>query len=109
MAENKYLDELTQKMLSGVQEVFQSGRIREYFKAMSKLHTYSYRNSILIFSACPNATHVAGYKTWLSLNRHVKKDEKAIRIFAPYKTTIKGPESDQSDEKVKEEQRKSLS
>ena len=48
MAENKYLDELTQKMLSGVQEVFQSGRIREYFKAMSKLHTYSYRNSILI-------------------------------------------------------------
>ena len=34
MAENKYLDELTQKMLSGVQEVFQSGRIREYFKAM---------------------------------------------------------------------------
>ena len=105
MAENKYLDELTQKMLSGVQEVFQSGRIREYFKAMSKLHTYSYRNSILIFSACPNATHVAGYKTWLSLNRHVKKDEKAIRIFAPYKTTIKGPESDQSDEKVKEEQK----
>ena len=105
MAENKYLDELTQKMLSGVQEVFQSGRIREYFKAMSKLHTYSYRNSILIFSACPNATHVAGYKTWLSLNRHVKKDEKAIRIFAPYKTTIKGPENDQSDENAKEEQK----
>ncbi len=31
----------------------------------------------------PNATHVAGFRAWLDLGRHVRKGEKGIAIFAP--------------------------
>jgi len=31
----------------------------------------------------PDATHVAGYRKWLELGRHVKKGEKGIAILAP--------------------------
>ena len=42
----------------------------------------------------PDATQVAGYKKWPELNRHVKKGETALRIFAPlvYKNEEDEPE-----------------
>jgi hypothetical protein len=45
---------------------------------------------MLIWLQCPNATHVAGFHTWLSLDRHVRKGERGIRIFAPrpYRKTV---------------------
>lgn len=50
---------------------------------MSKFHSYSFNNSILILMQKPDARYVAGYRTWESLNRHVKKGEKGITILAP--------------------------
>ena len=38
---------------------------------------------MLIWMRRPDATRVAGFHTWLSLGRHVRKGEKGIRIFAP--------------------------
>lgn len=32
---------------------------------------------------CPTATHVAGFRAWLGLGRHVRKGEKGIAILAP--------------------------
>ena len=57
----------------------------------SKFHNYSFQNSMLIYDQYPQATFVAGFKTWQNLGRHVKKGEKAIKIFAPckYKTEDK--------------------
>lgn len=50
----------------------------------SKFHSYSYCNQILIHLQCPEATHVAGYQTWLKkMKRQVRKGEKGIRILAP--------------------------
>ena len=31
----------------------------------------------------PDATHVAGYRTWQTLGRHVRKGEQGIQILAP--------------------------
>ena len=45
--------------------------------------SYSPNNVLLILSQRPDATRVAGYKTWQALGRQVKKGEKAISIFAP--------------------------
>ncbi len=45
--------------------------------------TFSFHNILLIAMACPQATHVAGFHTWRTLGRHVKKGAKGIRIFAP--------------------------
>ena len=39
-------------------------------------HRYSLGNLLLIFAQSPEATHVAGYRTWLSLNRQVRKGER---------------------------------
>ena len=32
---------------------------------------------------CPEATHVAGFRAWKRLGRHVRKGERGIRIMAP--------------------------
>ncbi|MCT2085602.1 ArdC-like ssDNA-binding domain-containing protein [Microbacterium enclense] len=44
-------------------------------------HRYSLGNLLLSFAQCPEATQVAGYRTWQSLNRQVRKGEHGIRIF----------------------------
>lgn len=44
-------------------------------------HRYSLGNLLLIFAQCPEASHVAGYRTWQKLNRQVRKGERGIRIF----------------------------
>lgn len=87
MAEKKgqtdRIKELTDKLEAGIKEVFTSGRYREYLSAMNKFHSYSYNNSLLILMQKPEASYVAGFKTWETLGRHVKKGEKGITILAP--------------------------
>lgn len=57
----------------------------------SKFHKYSAGNVMLIMRQAPDATRVAGYRTWQSLGRQVRKGEHGIRVLAPcrYKTTDK--------------------
>jgi len=87
MAEKKgktdRIKELTDKLEAGIKEVFTSGRYREYLSAMNKFHSYSYNNTLLILMQKPEASYVAGFKTWETLGRHVKKREKGITILAP--------------------------
>ncbi|GAG15343.1 unnamed protein product, partial [marine sediment metagenome] len=46
-------------------------------------HRYSWHNSLLILTQRPDAIRVAGFKTWQTLGRHVRKGERGIMIFAP--------------------------
>ena len=64
-------------------EAGRSERLIEYLKAMGKFHNYSFGNVILINFQKPDATHVAGYRTWQKLGRYVRKDERGIAIIAP--------------------------
>ncbi|WP_270269303.1 ArdC family protein [Enterocloster clostridioformis] len=95
MAEKKghsdKIKELTKKLEEGIKEVFTSGRYREYLSTMQKFHSYSYNNSMLILLQKPEASYVAGYKTWETMERHVKKGEKGITIFAPCPYKVKKP------------------
>jgi len=50
---------------------------------MAKFHTYSFGNVMLIARQKPDATNVAGLRTWNSLGRFVKRGEKGIFILAP--------------------------
>ena len=45
---------------------------------------------LLIWQQCPQAQRVAGFQTWLSLNRAVRKGERAIWIQAPMLVKVKG-------------------
>ena len=58
---------------------------------MNKFHSYSFNNSMLIHMQKPNASYVAGYKTWETMERHVRKDEKGIKILAPCPYKVKKP------------------
>ena len=74
---------LTDQLEKGIKEVFTSEKYKAYLSTMEKFHSYSFNNSILIYVQKPNASMVAGFKTWQSLERQVKKGERGIRIFAP--------------------------
>ncbi len=80
---------LSQKLLDGIRQTFESKRFKQYLKAMSAFHNYSFRNVVLIFLQNPSATHVAGFETWKKLGRYVRRGETGISIFAPIKSVDK--------------------
>ena len=78
------LKEITDSIEQGIKELFQSDKYAEYLRTMSKFHSYSVRNTILIHMQRPDATAVAGFNAWKNkFQRHVKKGEKGITILAP--------------------------
>lgn len=54
-----------------------------YLETCSKFHQYSPFNVWCILMTCPQASVVAGFQKWRSLNRFVRKGEKGIPILAP--------------------------
>lgn len=84
-------------------EAGKSQKLIEYLKAMAKFHNYSLNNAILIGFQKPDATRVAGYRTWQKLGRFVKKGEHGIVIMAPivYRKKIEPEEDD--DKEIEEE------
>ena len=57
--------------------------LTQYLGAMAKFHNYSFGNIMLIARQKPDATSVAGLRTWNSLGRFVRRGEKGIFILAP--------------------------
>ena len=54
-----------------------------YLDVLARFHRYSFGNVMLIASQKPDATQVAGFHTWKTLGRWVKKGEQGIAILAP--------------------------
>jgi hypothetical protein len=61
----------------------ESDVLTQYLNAMARFHNYSFGNIMLIARQKPQATNVAGIRTWNSLGRFVKRGEKGIMILAP--------------------------
>jgi hypothetical protein len=72
------VDFLVAALESGHSEV-----LTAYLGAMAKFHSYSFGNIMLIARQKPDASNVAGLRTWNSLGRFVKRGEKGIFILAP--------------------------
>ncbi|MBU1622709.1 MAG: ImmA/IrrE family metallo-endopeptidase, partial [Nanoarchaeota archaeon] len=83
----KQVEEKLQELAAETDAVKKSAEFQQYLDTMAKFWQYSYHNQLLIHFALPSATKVAGFKTWSSLGRRIKKGSKAIRILAP--VTIK--------------------
>jgi antirestriction factor ArdC-like protein len=66
-----------------------------YLHFVAAFRCYSFSNLMLIAVQCPNATRVAGYRTWQQFGRHVRKGEKAIKIIGRSikKITTQDPET----------------
>ena len=76
------MKEITDRLETGIQELFESERYKAYLTTMSKFHSYSFNNTLLI--AMQGGQLVGGYNKWRDdFHRNVKKGEKAIKILAP--------------------------
>ena len=76
-------EELADKLAQGVAALRDSAEFQRYLNVAARFHSYSFGNQILIGMQCPDASRVAGYKTWQSTGRQVRKGERGIRILAP--------------------------
>ena len=60
-----------------------SDLFKTWLRAVSRFHHYSFNNQLLVLLQRPQAERVAGFHTWKSLGRNVKKGAKGIAILAP--------------------------
>ena len=89
------LDNLTAAVAAGKSE-----SLTAYLAAMGKFHDYSFGNVMLILSQRPDASRVAGYRTWQTLGRQVRKGEKGITIIAPMMLKREAEQQEDDPEKV---------
>ena len=78
------IKEIVAGIEDGIQKLFQSEKYFDYLRTMTRFHSYSVNNTVLIHLQMPNASHVAGFNQWKNrFSRHVKKGAKGITIIAP--------------------------
>lgn len=95
----KKLEEITEMLEAGVQEIFDSDRFKDYLDTMARFYDYSANNCLLIMMQCPEATLVASYKKWQDeFSRQVKKGEKAIKIIAPVTHKRKNKKNEEEED-----------
>ena len=76
------MKEITDRLEHGIMGVFESGKYTDYLQTLSKFHNYSFNNTMLI--AMQGGTFVKGFQQWKKeFDRHVKPNEKSIKIIAP--------------------------
>ena len=97
------MKEITDKLETGIMDLFESDRFQAYLDTMARFHNYSFNNTILI--AMQGGQLVAGYNKWRDeFHRNVKKGEKGIKIFAPapYKVKKEVPKLDEQGQPVRD-------
>src|SRR4051794_3908418 len=90
-----------------VAAIHNSDTFRTYLDAQARFHTYSFANALLILGQRPDATHVAGYQTWKSLGRQVRRGERGIRIIVPIRgrTTLSSAAAETAENEQTQSQR----
>jgi antirestriction protein ArdC len=94
------------RLEQAVGAIHDSETFRAYLDAQARFHSYSFGNVLLILAQKPDATSVAGYQTWKSLGRQVRRGEKGIRIIVPMRGRSAGSPTESGasdDEEVKPE------
>lgn len=100
---NKKVEELSQKIKTGISELYESEKYKNHLNVMSKFHNYSVRNQLLIRLQNPTASLVMGYKQWQNnFERNVKKGERGIEILAysPYLINVEQEKLDENGNKI---------
>ncbi len=76
-------DETLEVLEQGIRDLTSSERWTAWLESAARFHHYSFGNQMLIALQRPDASRVAGFKTWQTMNRQVRKGEHGIRILAP--------------------------
>ena len=81
---HRTIEQWAEELVDDVVEAKTSEQFQAWLDVQSRFHDYSYRNTLLIARQCPEATKVAGYRTWQEeFKRQVQDGEQAIWIWAP--------------------------
>jgi N-terminal domain of anti-restriction factor ArdC len=72
---NNKLRAAHEKLQQAVAEIASGDDWKRMLQIVSKFHHYSFSNQLMIFLQRPDATVVAGFNRWKSLERFVKKGE----------------------------------
>ena len=87
LGKNEMMEELIKNYVKQLADetdaVKQSAEFKAYLDAAAKFWRYSFHNQVLIHVQCPEASRVAGFRTWNTLGRKVKAGSRAIKILAP--------------------------
>lgn len=73
---------------TGLKNINSNTEWLNFLAFQARFHSYSFGNTMLIYWQKPNASYVTGYSTWKSMNRFVKRGEKALKILAPIKYKV---------------------
>jgi antirestriction protein ArdC len=87
------------KELADLLDQGHSGRLTSLLKTMARFHRYSLHNVCLIVAQRPTATRVAGFHTWRTLGRFVRKGEKGIAILAPI-VARRGDDAEEQENRI---------
>lgn len=77
------LEAIHQRLLGAVEAMVSGEDWRRLLAVVRRFRTYSPNNVWLIAAQRPDATRVAGFSTWRTLGRHVRRGERGIAILAP--------------------------
>jgi antirestriction protein ArdC len=84
------------ELTTAVEAVATSEQWQAFLAFAGKLHSYSANNRFWLFQQAmtrgwDDLGYVAGFRTWLSLGRYVRKGERGLKVLAPcrYKVTDK--------------------
>jgi antirestriction protein ArdC len=83
MTTSDKLAETHERLVGAIESLTSGEDWQRMLDLARRFHTYSSNNVFLILSQRPDATRVAGYKTWETLGRQVCKGEHGIAILAP--------------------------
>lgn len=102
------VDKALEKIEKAIPDVYTSKNFRDYLKFLSSFHNYSINNIILIKMQNPNASLVAGYKTWQDKFERQVTQKGAIKILAPmkHKKLVEKPVKDEFGDNVYDEEGK---
>lgn len=77
------LSEAHDRLVAAIEAMTGGEEWQRLLTVARRFHAYSVRNLLLIAIQRPDATQVAGFRTWQGLGRQVRRGEKGIAILAP--------------------------
>ena len=81
--ERQKVQEITEKLEQGMKELFESEKYKTYLNTMSKIHNYSFNNTMLIAMQKPDATLVAGFKVGRRILTGTLRKGKRVSVSLP--------------------------
>ena len=95
------MDAAHAELTAAVEAISSSDDWRAFLDFARKLHSYSADNRMWLFQQAmmrgwDDLGHVAGFRTWLTLGRYVRKGEHGLAVLAPVRMKLTADDGSES-------------